>query len=403
MEFLEREADVIMKEQIYYELSKLGLIVSWLGSAALGCVLGYSMVFKRLFNTPCTILLFVTLGLLMLLSYPMTRLRNKYRDVIEYDSNGISTTQRFSNLSNSERRAVEQQKMLQRELLIDSITLKNITKKGSKEPEKDLEQMIGMTEIKDELYKMKARLAFRKEMKKHDKYGQSDTSNHMVLYGGVGTGKSTSVRIITGFLYKFGYIRKNQYIEVDGNFFNGSSYGESTKRVTYILGQATGGVLFIDEAYAMLNSMESQEVIATLVKVMEDKRSDLVVILAGYKKEMEQLINSNSGLQSRIKYYMVFKDYTPDELWAIFKLMASQKGFRVADGLHDNFISCILYQMQRPNYGNARTVRNLLDTAIDTHSVNYINNIISRDDKMVLVAADMPVDESMMTVTTQRV
>ena len=167
------------------------------------------------------------------------------------------------------------------------------------------------------------------------------------------------MRIITGFLYKFGYIRKNQYIEVDGNFFNGSSYGESTKRVTYILGQATGGVLFIDEAYAMLNSMESQEVIATLVKVMEDKRSDLVVILAGYKKEMEQLINSNSGLQSRIKYYMVFKDYTPDELWEIFKLMASQKGFKVADGLHDNFISCILCQMQRPNYGNARTVRNL--------------------------------------------
>lgn len=390
-----------MKEQIYYELAKLGLIISWLGAAALGCVLGYSMVFHKLFNTPCTVLLFVALGLLMLFAYPMTKLRNKYRDAIEYDSNGISTAQHFSNLSNNERREVEKHKMLQRELLIDSITLKNITKKGSAEPEKDLQQMIGMADIKDELDKMKARLVFRKEMKKYDKYGQFDTSNHMVLYGGVGTGKSTSVRIITGFLYKYGYIRKNKYIEVDGNFFNGSSFGESTKRITYILGQATGGILFIDEAYAMLNSMESQEVIATLVKVMEDKRNDLVVILAGYKREMEQLINSNSGLQSRIKYYMVFKDYSPDELWDIFKLMASKKGFTVDEDLYDNFTSRILEQMQKPNYGNARTVRNLLDMAIDTHGVNYVNNIISRKDKMTLVAADMPVTSDMLSVTTE--
>jgi stage V sporulation protein K len=293
-------------------------------------------------------------------------------------------------------------------MLIDSITLKNITKKGSKDPEKDLENMIGLSGVKTELHKMASRLAFNKEMqhgksKRKNEALQADTANHMVFYGNPGTGKTTSVKIITGFLYKYGYIRKNQYVEVDGNFFNGSSFGESTKKVQFILGQAAGGVLFIDEAYALLNSLESQEVIATIVKTMEDKRSDLIIILAGYKKEMNALINSNTGLQSRVKYYFTFEDYDMNELWLIFKHMALEKGFSVDVEIKDNFTSYILEEMQKPNYGNARTVRNVLDKAIDNHSMNYMDGVIEPDLKMVLMPVDLPVKNSMVKISEETI
>lgn len=397
--------------QIKFELAKLGLMISWIGAAAVACLLGYNIIFTNfgLFGMPLTVAGFIIMGVFMLLSYPMTRLRNKYRDEVEYDSNGISINHgNFSNLSNQERAEIEKQKLLQREMLIDSITLKNITKKGSVNPEKDLENMIGLSGVKTELHKMASRLAFNKELqrgkkKRKNEAMQADTANHMVFYGNPGTGKTTSVKIITGFLYKYGYIRKNQYVEVDGNFFNGSSFGESTKKVQFILGQAAGGVLFIDEAYALLNSLESQEVIATIVKTMEDKRSDLIIILAGYKREMNALINSNTGLQSRVKYYFTFEDYSVDELWQIFKLMASEKGFAVEDELQSNFTSYMLQEMQKSNYGNARTVRNVLDKAIDNHSMNYMDGVIAIDKKLVLVASDLPVEENMIKVSTSTI
>lgn len=391
--------------QLKFELAKIGLIIAWIGAALMACVLGYDMIIKELFTLPVTIFCFCIMAAFMLASYPLTKLRNKYRDEMDYDSNGISIQHgKFSNLSNQERAAIEKQKLLQREMLIDSITLKNITKKGSVHPEADLENMIGLSGVKTELHKMASRLAFEKQVrKKKSKNVQADTANHMVFYGNPGTGKTSSVKIITGFLYKYGYIRKNQYIEVDGNFFNGSSFGESTKKIQYILGQATGGVLFIDEAYALLNSFESQEVIATIVKTMEDKRSDLIIILAGYKSEMMALINSNTGLQSRIKYYFTFEDYSMDELWQIFKLMASEKGFSVDADLHDNFTSHMLQEMQKPNYGNARTVRNVLDTAIDNHSVNFMDGKIDSDKKLVLVAADLPVNSGMIAISHEKI
>jgi stage V sporulation protein K len=397
--------------QIKFELAKLGLACSWIGAAVAACVLGYNIVFTDfgLFGMPLTIFGFVVMAAFMLLSYPMTKLRNKYRDEVEYDSNGISISHgNFSNLSNQERAEIEKQKLLQREMLIDSITLKNITKKGSKDPEKDLENMIGLSGVKTELHKMASRLAFNKEMqhgksKRKNEALQADTANHMVFYGNPGTGKTTSVKIITGFLYKYGYIRKNQYVEVDGNFFNGSSFGESTKKVQFILGQAAGGVLFIDEAYALLNSLESQEVIATIVKTMEDKRSDLIIILAGYKKEMNALINSNTGLQSRVKYYFTFEDYDMNELWLIFKHMALEKGFSVDVEIKDNFTSYILEEMQKPNYGNARTVRNVLDKAIDNHSMNYMDGVIEPDLKMVLMPVDLPVKNSMVKISEETI
>lgn len=379
---------------IKYELVKLGLIISWLGVAVVACVLGVNMVFLnyRLFGGVLQIIGYIIFGVLLVLSFVFTRLRNKYRDLAEYDANGISLKYGdFSALSNTERAEIERQKMAQREMLIDSITLKRITKRGSVKPDVELNGLIGLQDLKQEIHKMQARMQFSKISKK--KNNDFDSANHMVFMGNPGTGKTSVVKIITGILYENKLIRKNQYIEVDGNFFNGDTAGESTDKIKYIIDKARGGVLFIDEAYALLNSYESQEVIATLIAAMENYRNDFVVILAGYTKEMEMLINSNEGFRSRIRYFLNFPDYSLDELWQIFVKMSNSKGFAVEDDVKDVFTSYMLEEMQNKNYGNARTVRTVLDKAIDNHSVNFIDEIISKNDKFRLVNADLPVND----------
>lgn len=379
---------------IKYELVKLGLIISWLGVAVVACVLGVNMVFLnyRLFGGVLQIIGYIIFGVLLVLSFVFTRLRNKYRDLAEYDANGISLKYGdFSALSNTERAEIERQKMAQREMLIDSITLKRITKRGSVKPDVELNGLIGLQDLKQEIHKMQARMQFSKIRKK--KNNDFDSANHMVFMGNPGTGKTSVVKIITGILYENKLIRKNQYIEVDGNFFNGDTAGESTDKIKYIIDKARGGVLFIDEAYALLNSYESQEVIATLIAAMENYRNDFVVILAGYTKEMEMLINSNEGFRSRIRYFLNFPDYSLDELWQIFVKMSNSKGFAVEDDVKDVFTSYMLEEMQNKNYGNARTVRTVLDKAIDNHSVNFIDEIISKNDKFRLVNADLPVKD----------
>lgn len=378
---------------IKYELVKLGLIISWLGAAVVAGVLGVNMVFLnyRLFGSELQIIGYIIFGVLLVLSFVFTRLRNKYRDLAEYDANGISLKYGdFSALSNAERAEIERQKMAQREMLIDSITLKRITKRGSVKPDVELNGLIGLQDLKQEIHKMQARMQFSKISKK--KNNDFDSANHMVFMGNPGTGKTSVVKIITGILYENKLIRKNQYIEVDGNFFNGDTAGESTDKIKYIIDKARGGVLFIDEAYALLNSYESQEVIATLIAAMENYRNDFVVILAGYTKEMEMLINSNEGFRSRIRYFLNFPDYSLDELWQIFVKMSNSKGFAVEDDVKDLFTSYMLEEMQNKNYGNARTVRTVLDKAIDNHSVNFIDEIISKNDKFRLVNADLPVN-----------
>lgn len=379
---------------IKYELVKLGLIISWLGVAVVACVLGVNMVFLnyRLFGGVLQIIGYIIFGVLLVLSFVFTRLRNKYRDLAEYDANGISLKYGdFSALSNTERAEIERQKMAQREMLIDSITLKRITKRGSVKPDVELNGLIGLQDLKQEIHKMQARMQFSKMSKK--KNNDFDSANHMVFMGNPGTGKTSVVKIITGILYENKLIRKNQYIEVDGNFFNGDTAGESTDKIKYIIDKARGGVLFIDEAYALLNSYESQEVIATLIAAMENYRNDFVVILAGYTKEMEMLINPNEGFRSRIRYFLNFPDYSLDELWQIFVKMSNSKGFAVEDDVKDVFTSYMLEEMQNKNYGNARTVRTVLDKAIDNHSVNFIDEIISKNDKFRLVNADLPVND----------
>lgn len=376
---------------LYLLLYIICITLSIISAALIG--IDYVFLNNKYIPSQYTYVALIMPTIFLVLYYVFKRAFQRKRDVVEYDKNGISKSYgNFSYLSEQQRQQVEQQKLMKRELLIDSITLKNITKSGSKNPMHDLDNMIGLQNIKAEIHKMAARMEFNKKYSKKNKNDNANSTNHMVFYGNAGTGKTQMASIMTGFLYKNKLIRKNKYISVDGNFFNGNTNGESTDKAKYILGQARGGVLFIDEAYALLNQYEEQEVIATLIAEMENNRNDIVIIFAGYKAKMLRLINCNTGFQSRIKYYFDFNDYTLDELLQIFIKMAAIKGFTVNnnDAFIEKFNSIMLNEMKKPNYGNARTVRNILDKSIDNHAVNYIDKSLSKSERYRLSIDDLP-------------
>lgn len=338
-----------------------------------------------------------------IISYkPLDIWRKTLREEVEYDENGTSRKYgSFMNLSAEERKQLEKQKLADNERILDSPTLARITHKGEDNPDEAMKKLIGLPKVKEQMRQMAARMEYELEEYKRQgkklKKGQAieHSSMHMCFYGPPGTGKTTCARIMAGYLYKYRYIRKNQCIEVDGNFFRGLTAGESSKKARMLITKALGGVLFIDEAYAILNGSEGQEVIATIVKEMEDHRDDIIFIFAGYDREMKQLMNSNPGLTSRVKYNLWFGNYTVNDLSDIFRYMAGEQNFAVSADMDAAFRERIMKEERLPNFGNARTVRTLLEKMIDKHATNIMDHVIGEEDRYMLRACDMPPMETL--------
>lgn len=334
-----------------------------------------------------------------IISVVIVPIRQKLRDEFEYDENGVSKKHgQFSQLSKEQRDAIDQQKMMDMERILSSTNLRKITHTGSKDPDTEMKNLIGMMNVKRDMHEMFSRIVYEIQKQEDANKGKRKksidistlSSTHMVFYGNPGTGKTTVARIITGFLYQTGYIKKNQIIEIDGNFLTGMTPGESTKKTSAIIMKALGGVLFIDEAYALLNDSCSQEILATLIKEMEDRRGEFVLIMAGYDKEMKKLIASNPGFESRIKRYLYFENYTINELQQIFISLAGKEGFNISSEIMNLFIDRIAYESKQPNFGNARTVRNIIDKIIDRHAVNLMDGVDTPEEKYILTQYDMP-------------
>lgn len=340
-------------------------------------------------------ILFAILAVVCLVIYPfLTSYRQKLRDEVEYDENGVSRKKgSFSQLSKKERDAIDAQKMIDAERILPTTALQTITHTGPDDPEKELSSLVGLYEVKAKVKEMLARMSFEmgdpsKKRRKKKTATKTLSGMNMIFSGSPGTGKTTVARIMTTFLYQYDYIVKNQIIEVDGNFFNGLSKGESSKRVSMLIQRAKGGVLFIDEAYALLSTGGSQEVIATIVKAMEDYRDEIVFIFAGYSKEMEKLVNSNPGIRSRVKYNLIFPDYSGEELKEIFIRMANDQNLCPTADLIDLIINELMYEKSNGTFGNARSVRTLLDKIIDKHAVNLVDKRITPEEKYRLTKAD---------------
>lgn len=322
--------------------------------------------------------------LCFILQKPLNELKIKFRKVAQYTSDGRNIKFKdYDHLSKSEREIIDKQKMMDMERVLNSSALRAITKKGSKNPENDMQYLLGMDNVKE---KMRAMVARMKNTKKKER---NISTTHMCFVGSAGTGKTTVSRIMTGFLYKYGYINENKVIEINGNFLKAGT--DTAIKTEAVIKAAFGGVLFIDEAYALLegNMFEGKEAIATLIKMMEDNKDKFVLILAGYKDEMRMLINSNTGFYSRIKHYLEFKDYSPEVLCEIFEKMAETYHYSISDKAMKKFKYCITKELDMPNFGNARTVRNYLDKAIDKHSLNLEDGIISKSMKNILAEEDI--------------
>jgi SpoVK/Ycf46/Vps4 family AAA+-type ATPase len=193
-----------------------------------------------------------------------------------------------------------------------------------------------------------------------------DVAQHLVFTGNPGTGKSTVARLIIQIYRALGILAKGQLVETDRAGLVAGFEGQTAIKTTEITTSALGGGLFIDEAYSLLRNDDDafgHEAIDTLVKLMEDHRDDLVVIVAGYPVEMDDFIAANPGLKSRFALTIVFDDYTDDELVAIFCQMAEQNDYTASPAVVERLRARLAAEPRDRGFGNGRFVRNVFEAA----------------------------------------
>ena len=258
--------------------------------------------------------------------------------------------------------------------VIDETAIPEFEKnKSIEEIFKDLNDLVGLDNVKGMLKDLVSLMEFKKKTDKDLKI--KDTNLHMVFLGNPGTGKTTVARMVANILYNLGYVDQNKLIEVSAKDLVGQYVGQTAPKTMSVIEKALGGVLFIDEAYSLATKPGSsttfnEECVATLIQAMENYRDNLVVIFAGYKKEMDGFLKSNSGIVSRIGYTMDFKDYTTDELIQIFTNMFEKAGFVIDPSAIDKVREITDEFRNTEGFGNARFIRNLYEKAIIEHATN---------------------------------
>ena len=229
----------------------------------------------------------------------------------------------------------------------------------------ELDALTGLERVKSQVRRQTNMLrANRLRAAKH--LHTLDVAQHLVFTGNPGTGKSTVARLIIQIYRALGILEKGQLIETDRAGLVAGYEGQTAIKTTNVATSALGGGLFIDEAYALLrndNDSFGHEAIDTLVKLMEDHRDDLVVIVAGYPVEMDDFIAANPGLKSRFALTIVFDDYTDDELVAIFCQMAKQSDYTVSPAVIESLRELLAAEPRDRGFGNGRFVRNVFEAA----------------------------------------
>ena len=255
----------------------------------------------------------------------------------------------------------------------------------------ELDSYIGLKVVKDEVHDLINMVQVYKLREQHD-LPTTDMSLHMVFTGNPGTGKTMMARMMARIYRSLGILSKGQLVEVDRSGLVAGYVGQTALKTQKVIEKAMGGVLFIDEAYALNGRSENdfgQEAIDTILKAMEDHRDDLVVIVAGYTDLMDKFIHSNPGLESRFNRFLLFEDYTVDEMMGIFKMRCG-KGYVLAPDAEPLVRDYIAEESADGSFGNGRGVRNIFEHILVAQNNRLAKmDSVTRDDLMTLTVDDV--------------
>ena len=262
----------------------------------------------------------------------------------------------------------------------------------------ELDEIVGLKPIKDYIHSLQSHIALN-QLRRAQGLKAAEVSRHMIFTGNPGTGKTTIARLLARYMKAIGALSQGQLVEVTRADLVAQYVGQTAPLTMSVIKSALGGVLFIDEAYSLYrgsNDSFGLEAIDTIVKAMEDYRGDLIMILAGYKREMKEFLDANSGLKSRFPNQIDFPDYTGEELLQIADLQAKGKGYVIADDARKPLLDYFteVQSTRAEEAGNGRFARNTIEEAILHQAERVMKDPGQKLDELRLSDFDLKMDEA---------